>query len=341
MREFGFEMALCGALEGGDPPLLVSRQLGTSTLGRRIVDILTVSPGREFDTRTEITPERIPDAAIAADVGVGRFRYWKNCFHCHPERARTAMERAVEIGFFERERRNGRTYVRQTVRYPDWFGTLRAIENKPDLDRPGNLSRQLRMDVSLAVCDEVILATESHVTGAHLNRIPEEVGVWQFDPETGERTVIRTPHRLPTGAGIEPLERHPTHTDIAVVSAEEIARLRRQLAERAYGKGWRVEFPACPHVENAEMPNISDRDHFRSPSSRLQADESQVSGVDGIPYCTRQQRIVRPADACDCSPAPDPTIDLAAIRDRHSPWVRNPPDTTTTQSRLDRFRETP
>lgn len=323
MDEFAFELLLCAALEGGAPSRIISRQLGASTRGRRIVDILTVTPGPEFDARTAITPHTIPTEAIAADVGPGRFRYWKDCFDCHPERARTAMERAVEIGFFERERRSGRTYVRQTVRYPDWFGTLRAIENKPDLDRPGDLSRQLRTDVSLGVCDEVILATRSHVTGAHLNRIPEEVGVWQFDPETGAREVIRTPQRLSTGSGIEPLERRSSHTDIDVVSAEEIARLRRRLAERAYGKGWRVEFPSCPHVENREAQRAS---------------SDKVSGVDGIPYCTRQQRIVRPADACDCSSSPA-AVDLAAIRDRHSPWVRNPPGTATTQSRLDRFLE--
>ncbi|UPM42185.1 DUF5787 family protein [Halocatena salina] len=322
MREFGFEMVLCGMLEGGDPPLIVSRQLGASTRGRRVVDILTVTPGPEFDARTTITAESIPEAAITADVGVGRFRYWKDCFDCHPDRARRATERAIEIGFFEHERRSGRTHVRQTARYPDWFGTLRAIENKPDLDRPGELARQLRTDVSLAVCDEVILATRSHVTGAHLNRIPSEVGVWRFDPDTGERDVIRAPERLSIDSGIEPLERHPSRTDIAVVNADETARLRRQLAERAYGKGWRVEFPSCPHVENWTVPPAS----------------NESASVDGVPYCTRQRRIVRPSDACNSPPSADSDVDLRSLRDRHSPWVRNPPGTATTQSSLAHFR---
>ncbi|RRJ27810.1 DUF5787 family protein [Halocatena pleomorpha] len=321
MREFGFEMVLCGVLEGSDPPSIVSRQLGASTRGRRVVDILTVTPGPAFDARTTITAESIPEAAITADVGVGRFRYWKDCFDCHPDRARRATERAIEIGFFERERRNGRTCVRQTARYPDWFRTLRAIENKPDLDRPGELARQLRTDVSLAVCDEVILATQSHVTGAHLNRIPAEVGVWQFDPDTGERDVIRAPERLPTDAGVEPLDRHPTRTDIAVVSGDELNRLRRQLAERAYGKGWRVPFPSCPHVENRTVPPAS----------------TETTSTDGVPYCTQQQRIVRPSDACNSSVSADSDVDIAAIRDRHSPWVRSPTGTATTQSSLARF----
>lgn len=337
MREFAFEIALCATLEHesanknddeykcGDETqnrnggAFVSRQLGASTRGRRVLDVLTVAPGPEFDARTGITAASIPDAAIVADVGVGRARYWKDCFDCHPERARAAVDRAVEIGFFERERRNGRTYVRQTERYPDWFGSLRAIENKPDLDRPGDLQAQLRTDISLAVCDEVVLATASHVTGAHLNRIPEQVGVWRFDPETGTREVIREPERLPPGPGIEVLTAHPSRTEIAVVSREEKTHLRRQLAERAYGKGWRVPFPACPRVENID-----------------------IAGVDGIPYCTRQDRIVRPADACDCAPERtehdgDDSLDLAAIRNEHSPWVRNPESSATRQAQLDHF----
>lgn len=341
MREFAFEIALCATLESETPNTnknvnenkaeceqqngcvgaFVSRQLGASTRGRRVLDVLTVAPGPEFDARTEITAESIPDAAIAADVGVGRARFWKDCFDCHPNRARAAVDRAVEIGFFERERRKGRTYIRQTARYPDWFGSLRAIENKPDLDRPGDLQAQLRTDVSLAVCDEIVLATASYVTGAHLNRIPEQVGVWRFDPETGVHNVIREPERLPTGPGIEVLTEHPSRTDIAVVSREEKTRLRRQLAERAYGKGWRVEFPACPHVENID-----------------------IAGVGGIPYCTRQDRIVRPADACDCADERTEhdrnSPDLAAIREEHSPWMRNPENSATRQAQLDHFQNT-
>jgi hypothetical protein len=326
MREFAFEMALCATLEsecnGESDSTLISRQLGASTRGNRILDILTVTSctESEFDARTRITAESIPDAAIAADVGTGRARFWRDCFDCHPDRARAAVERSVDIGFFERERRNGRTYIRQTARYPDWFSTLRAIENKPDLDRPGDLASQLRTDVSLSVCDEVILATESYVTGAHLNRLPEEVGVWRFDPETRDRNVIREPERLPTrDPGIEVTDERPARTNVAVVSSEEKARLRRRLAERAYGKGWRVEFPSCPHVENTE-----------------------IAGIDGIPYCTRQDRIVRPSDACneydECSEQSSSDIDLDAIRDEHSPWARDPDGVATKQVALDVFK---
>jgi len=208
VREFAFEVALCAELEAEYS--LVSRQLGAGVHGRRVVDVLCVEPGSAFTERAAITPKSIPARAIEADVGPGRARYWKDAFAGDGEHVEAAMERAVEVGFLEAERQNGRTYVRQTTRYPDWFGELVAIENKPDLGRPGALETQLRTDVSLALADRVVLATASHVTGAHRNRIPDAVGIWRFDPETGEREVLRDAERLPVEeSGVELIEPPP------------------------------------------------------------------------------------------------------------------------------------
>ncbi|MFB6308859.1 MAG: DUF5787 family protein [Haloarculaceae archaeon] len=316
MREFAFELALCARLE--QPDRLVSRQLGAHVHGRRIVDTLCIEPGPEFDERAAITAETIPTAAIEAGVGPGRARYWKDAFDCHPDRARSVTERAAEIGFFERERRNGRTCVRQTARYPDdWFDRLVAIENKPDLDRPGDLQRQLRTDVALGLVDEVVLATATHVTGAHLNRIPEAVGVWRFDPETGERTVVREPTPLPTDeAGVEIIEERPGRTDVRVVGEAEKARARRRLAERAYGKGWRPrELPACTRC---------------------------VPDDDGLPYCSWKDRPVRASEECgaDCDgyePAEPPAVDREQLRAERSAWVADPDGRTRRQAGLGRF----
>ncbi|WP_254536208.1 DUF5787 family protein [Halomarina litorea] len=320
MREFAFEMALCARLESEGH--LVARQLGTGTRGRRVVDTVVVDPGPEFDARTRITAEIIPDAAIAADVGTGRARFWRDCLDYSPEYAREVVDRAVEVGFFERERRGGREYVRQTTRYPEgWFSRLVGIENKPDLSSPGDLTTQLRKDVSLGVLDEVVLATESYVTGAHLNRIPEVVGVWRVDADTGEYEVVREATPLDSGAaGVEVVEETPTRTDVVVVPASEKPRLRRRVAERAYGKGWRVSFPDCPHVE-----------------------DRPVAGVGGVPFCPREGRIVGGPDPCSCaSPTSDgppaPAVDVDAHRARHSPWVRDPAGVAHRQSGLDRFR---
>ncbi|WP_255193885.1 DUF5787 family protein [Natronobeatus ordinarius] len=324
MSEFAFELELCATLEERRDGIL-ARQLGASVAnpGGRILDVICVEPGPEFDERVAITDASIPDAAIESAVGPGRARYWKDAFDCHPEAARRATERALEIGFFEAERRNGREYVRQVARYPEWFGRLVGIENKPDLGRPGDLEFQLRTDVSLALVDEAILATESYVTRAHLNRIPDEVGVWRIHRDGDgplEIDVVREPTPLPVDEpGVEPLEDHPVRTDIAVVSPAEKARARRRLAERAYGKGWRTfAFPGC----RACTPDDS-------------------SGAT-LPFCAWKGRVVDAGAECgpDCDgyePGDSPDVDLEAERDRQTLWVADPAGKKRRQSGLDRF----
>ncbi|MHC3437648.1 DUF5787 family protein [Natrialbaceae archaeon A-gly3] len=324
MSEFAFELEVCAALEDRGEGI-IARQLGAGVAdpGGRIVDVVCVEPGPAFDERTAITPETIPSAAIEADVGPGRPRHWTEAFDCHPDRARRAIERALEVGFFEREYHDGREYVRQVTRYPDWFGSIVGIENKPDLGRPGDLEEQLRTDVSLALFDEVILATESYVTRAHLNRIPEEVGVWRVrtDREPTEIEVIREPTRLPTeAAGVEPLESLPGRTDIAIVPAAKKARARCRLAERAYGKGWRTfDFSACHACEPDDATGAT------------------------LPHCTWKGRVVDARSECGptCDgyePSEAASVDLETERARRSPWVANPPGKRRRQTGLDRFR---
>jgi hypothetical protein len=314
VHEFGFETRLCARLESEGH--LVSRQLGTGTRARRVVDTVVVEPGPTFDARTRITDATIPPAAVEAEVGTGTARHRRDVLaDYHAEYAEEVLEEAVEVGFFERERRGGREYVRQTTRYPErWFSRLVGVENKPDLSRPGDLTTQLRKDVSLGLLDEVVLATASYVTGAHLNRIPEAVGVWRVD-EAGRYEVVREATPLdPTATGVEVVEETPTRTDVAVVDAAEKARLRRRVAERAYGKGWRTPVPDCPHVE-----------------------ERTVGGVGPLAYCTREDRVVAPGRTCACADAVR-DVDLDAARDATSPWVRDPPGVRRRQSGLDRFR---
>jgi hypothetical protein len=271
-----------------------------------------------MDARAALTPETIPDPAIESDVGVGRARDPRNVIEAPPERAQRIAERAVEVGFFERAVGGG---VRRVARYPDeWFARLVGIENKPDLGDPGDLQTQLRKDASLALVDEVVLATESYVTGAHLNRIPEAVGVWRFDPETGEREVVREAEPLPSDeSGVELLDSQPLRADVAVVPADEKARQRRRMAERAYGKGWRPdEFPDCAEIESACR-----------------------DGSEGLPYCHWKDRLVNPANCGPACPGHDPAdapeVAPAEARDGRTPWVAEPKGKARRQSGLDRF----
>ena len=319
MREFAFELAACAALEA-DSDGVVARQLGTHT---RVVDVVEVLPGPEFERRTEITPEPIPGPAIESDVGVGRARRPREAIDARPRRAVAIADRAVDVGFFEAERRGGQRYVRRASPYPDWIGGLRAIENKPDLDRPGDLELQLRKDVSLSLFDEVVLATESYVTGAHLNRIPDPVGVWRLDPEAGTFEVVRAAESLPTDEpGMAVLEASPTEVDVEPVGADEKAALRRRVAERAYGKGWRPDrLPACEKAEPRGPP---------------------FGGDDVLPYCAWKGRFVDPARECGpkCgghAPADPPPTDADAVRDARTPWTADPDGVASEQVGLDRF----
>jgi len=321
VREFAFELAVCAALEA-DSDGVVARQLGTHT---RIVDVVEVRPGPEFDRRTEITPEAIPGPAIESDVGVGRARLPTEAIDLRPGRASAVADRAVDVGFFEAERRGGRRYVRRTTAYPAWIGGLCAFENKPDLGRPGELELQLRKDVSLSLFDEVVLVTGSYVTGAHLNRLPDPVGVWRFDAETGSFETVREAEPLSASKpGIAVLEESPTEVEIEPVGAAEKARLRRRMAERAYGKGWRPD--AMPDCEEAAARGTA------------------FAGDDALPHCAWKGRFVDPARECGPAcpgyePAEPPEADATAVRDEKSGWVADPSGVARRQVGLDRFRE--
>jgi hypothetical protein len=315
VSEYAFELALCAHLERTREWVL-GRQIGASVAdpGARVVDVCGVVPGPEFDRRAAITSETIPPRAVESDVGAGRAVDPTEAFDCAPDHARRVADRAVEVGFFEAERRGSRRHVRATTRYPDWFGRLIGIENKPDLGRPGDLRRQLRRDASLGLFDLSILATESYVTGAHLNRIPDAVGVWRFDD--GDLTVVREPTPLdPAAPGVEPLAERPLRTDVAVVAPDAKARKRRAVAERAYGKGWRPDYPGCAAMQPTD---------------------------DGRPYCRAFDRVVDPASECGeaCSQytsADPPAVDRAALRDDRTPWVADPAGVARRQAGLDRF----
>lgn len=318
VREFGFELELCATLEV-DRPGIVARQLGGAVErpGSRVMDIVHVAPGPEFEARVALTPERIPTPVVEADLGVGTWQPVTDAIPGRPERARAAAERGAEIGVLEQARRDGRTVVRRVAPYPDWFGEVMGVENKPDLGSPGALAEQVRLDVALGVFDRVVVATASHVTGAHLNRLPAPVGVWEYDPAEGEVTVVRSARRLEvTAGGTEIRGEHPLRTDVALVDADAKARARRRIAERAYGKGWRPErYPRCSNC--------------------------QVSDA-GVPWCRYFERVIDPGVECgpECpghDPGPAPDVDPAELRAARTAWDPDPSPLAREQAPLDRF----
>ncbi|MFB6111615.1 MAG: DUF5787 family protein [Halobacteriaceae archaeon] len=324
MREFAFECHLCAHLEATREGI-VGRQLGGGVTrpGSRIVDIVHVAPGPEMATRARIGPTAIPRAALEADVGVGRWRPVTSVLPGPPERARELADRAVDAGFFERTRRDGDSVVRQATTYPDWFGRLTAIENKPDLSRPGAMAHQLRFDIALGLFDRVILATSDHVTGAHLNRLPAAVGVWRFQPDGGTVTEVRAPRPL-NGAGpsvspgTEIQEEATLRTEVDLVGADAIRLARRRVAERAWGQGWRPDrLPECARCEPT---------------------------AEGLPHCTHFGRVVEPTRECGTNcpghePAEPPPLDQAANRAARTPWNPEAPGVASEQASLEQFGE--
>lgn len=322
MREYVFEAALCAHLERATE-WVVARQLGAAVAepGARVMDVVGVVPSRPaFDRRAAWTDATVPRAVLEGAVGPGRAVPVADAFDCHPERVPEVLEAGLEAGVLEteRERGRGRRLVRTTARYPEgWFARLVGVENKPELSAPGDLDRQLRLDVALGLFDEVWLATASYVTRAHLNRLPDAVGVWRFDPDADERETVREATPLDAdGPGVEPLAERPGRTDVATVPAGAKARARRRVAERAYGKGWRPgSLPDCARAGTT---------------------------ADGRPYCGAFDRVVDPGRECgpDCpahEPGDPPASDPRRLRDARTPWVRDPAGFASRQSGLDRF----
>ncbi|MGM0590696.1 MAG: DUF5787 family protein [Halobacteriota archaeon] len=241
--EFVYELLTCRWAERAWPPhrerdaaLVVSRQLGTRE--------------RRWDTVVvEVDPEGVAERArfgtrtLDSDLlhivrhAPAEWAWYRDALP-HPgypwRYVRAAVHRAAGRGVVEKRRRDNRIEIRRIAPYPDWVRRLVAIENKPDLTASAarTLSEQLEHDVETAMADEVWVATAATgatIEPALLETIPVEVGILVTDFDGGEldADVEWYPSRL-GGDGADEDE-----TDAAR------ARKRLELAERAYGSGWR------------------------------------------------------------------------------------------------------
>jgi len=262
--EFAFELGICQWAEhhwppagGREGPVLVARQLGTK---RRRWDTLVV----ECDADALAKRARFGADRLDSDLlGVVRhapaeWAWYRNALPepDHPWRyVREAVNRAADRGLVDRRTGDGgRIELRRRWPYPDWVERIVAIENKPDLDASAarRLATQLDRDVALSLADEVWVATaatDGTVEPVLLEDRPVEAGILAVHP--GERgadsaEVVWHPRRLAVDEpGTRILERpegsghDASACRFEYADAEWKANKRREIAERAYERGWR------------------------------------------------------------------------------------------------------
>ena len=273
--EFGFELLVCRWAEESWPPeerrsdaVIVARQLGTR---RRRWDTVVL----ECDPAGLAARRQFGDRELDSDLlhvvrhAPADWEWYRDAlpYPGYPWRyVREAIHRADARDVIDTRRNGNRIEIKRIAPYPDWLRRIVAIENKPDLDASAAraLSGQLEHDVETALADEVWVATEatgSHIEPALLEDLPVDVGIVALSFGEGpanESTDVATEF---TGT-VEwyPSEVTPTDAD------DERQRRRLELAERAYGRGWRSYHetmrPDCRHFElrrfgSAFVPNCA------------------------------------------------------------------------------------
>ncbi|SFG13307.1 hypothetical protein SAMN04488063_1523 [Halopelagius inordinatus] len=255
--EFGFELLVCRWAEESWPPggrrdsaVLVARQLGTKR--RRWDTVVVECDPAGLAARAEFGDRTLDSDLLHVVRNAPEEWAWYRDALPHPgypwRYVRAAVHRAADRGVVETRRRGNRIEIRRIAPYPDWVRRIVAVENKPDLDASAAraLSDQLERDVETGLADEVWVATATtgrRVEPALLEDVPVEVGIltMSFDSDLSEWATAN-------------VEWHPS--DVVPARAEgddERETTRLELAERAYGTGWRsfheTMRPDCRHFE--------------------------------------------------------------------------------------------
>jgi hypothetical protein len=240
--EFGFELVTCRWAERAWPPdresetvPVVARQLGTQ---RRRWDTVVVEADPDALDARAAFGERPLDSDLLHVVrnAPAEWAWYRDALPDpgYPWRyVRAAVHRADARGVVETRRDGNRIEIRRIAPYPDWVRRIVAVENKPDLDASAAraLADQLDHDVETALADEVWVATAATgetVEPALLEDLPVEAGVLalDFEGDVPEAEVAWHPATL-----------DPT-ADTSLPAGEKAAK-RLEIAERAYGSGWR------------------------------------------------------------------------------------------------------
>jgi hypothetical protein len=249
--EFGFELLACRWAErhwppdgesDGDVVPVVARQLGTRE--RRWDTVVVEADPAALGARAAFGAEELDSDLLYVVRNAPETWAWYRDALPHPgypwRYVRAAIHRAAARGVVEKRRRGNRIEIRRIAPYPDWVRRVVAIENKPDLDASAAraLADQLAHDVESGLADEVWVATST--TGADvepvlLEDLPVEAGILTLD--VGEGSVSAE------------VSWHPSRLSPDDARADT----RRQIAERAYGRGWRSYVdtmrPDCRHFQ--------------------------------------------------------------------------------------------
>ena len=280
--EFSFELRVCqwaerhwppgetggdhaGESDAGNSSVLVARQIGT---GRRRWDTVIV----ECDPSGLEARAKFGAAELDSDLlhvvrnAPADWAWYRDALPDpgYPWRyVREAVHRAADRGVIERRRRGNRIELRRRWAYPDWVRRVVAIENKPDLDASAarHLRPQVEHDVAMALADEVWVATATTgaaVEPALLEDMPVEAGILTVD-ETGASVAWYPTSLAVDDPGTRITERPDGGDRDASAARFEYADpawkadKRLELAERAYGRGWRSYVdtmrPDCRHFQ--------------------------------------------------------------------------------------------
>ncbi|MFB6089987.1 MAG: DUF5787 family protein [Halobellus sp.] len=263
--EFGFELSVCRWAETAWPPgttrdsaVLVARQLGTRE--RRWDTVVLECDPDGLAARAQFGERELDSDLLHVVRNAPAAWAWYRDALPHPgypwRYVRAAVHRAAGRDLVEKRRRGNRVEIRRTAPYPDWLRRIVAIENKPDLDASAAraLSDQLEHDVETGLADEVWVATEAtggRIEPALLEDLPVDVGILalSFDETDDDAATTGTDIRVDASVEWYPSEVTPPDAD----RDEGRRRRRLELAERAYGRGWRSYYetmrPDCRHFE--------------------------------------------------------------------------------------------
>lgn len=271
--EFGFELRVCAWAERNWPPhgsreqsLVIGRQLGTRD--RRWDTVIIEADPDALRARAAFGPDPLDsDLLHVVRHAPADWAWYRDALPepTYPWRyVREAVHRAADRGIVHSRRGSGgRIELRRIEPYPDWIRRIIALENKPDLDASAAdvLGDQLERDVALGLADEVWLATRAtdrRIEPALLTDIPVEAGVLVFGADgpnvqwqPASLGVDRPGTRIvsnPEGGGHD-----RSAARFEYVDSSEKQEKRLEIAERAYGRGWRSYIDTmrqdCRHFE--------------------------------------------------------------------------------------------